>query len=198
MATIPSHDEDCQRGLRDATDDLLTAMIYLGEDPLREGLEDTPRRVAKAWLELMSGYHQDPADIFTTFEKDGYEDLVIVKDIPFYSMCEHHLLPFFGHVHIGYIPHERIVGLSKLARLVEIYSHRLQVQERLTRQVAEELFERLEADAVMVVVEAEHLCMAMRGVAKPGTLTITSAVRGHFVDDSVLRGEFLSLIARKP
>jgi len=177
-------------------ENLLDQFRQFGEESTREGLRDTPRRVAAAWEEMLWGYKQDPSDIFTTFEADGYQDLVLVKDIPFYSMCEHHLLPFHGRAHIAYIPDKRIVGLSKLARLLEIYARRLQVQERLTYQVADELSKRLEAKGVMVVVEAEHLCMAMRGVQKPGTLTITSAVRGAFDSDSTLRAETLSLMRK--
>jgi len=168
-----------------------------GEDPHREGLVDTPRRVAKMYGELLCGYRVDIDSIFTTFETEGYRDLVLVKDIPFYSLCEHHFLPFFGVAHIGYIPQKRIVGLSKLSRVLDAYARRLQIQERLTAEVAECLDHFLQPLGVMVVIEAEHMCMSMRGVMKSGTTTVTSAVRGSFDTDAVLRGEFLSLIGRK-
>jgi GTP cyclohydrolase IA len=139
-----------------------------GETWKREGLADTPARAARAWADLTCGYHQDPADLFTTFEADGYDEMVIVRDVAFYSLCEHHLLPFHGETHVGYIPGERIVGISKVARLVELFARRLQVQERLTTQIADALEEYLQPKGVIVVAGAEHLCMTMRGVQKPG------------------------------
>lgn len=159
-----------------------------------EGTQETPRRVAKMYSELLSGYNVDIDALFTSFEPEGYKELVLVRDIPFYSMCEHHMLPFHGVAHVGYIPGDRIVGLSKLARLVEAYAHRLQVQERMTMQIADTMVEKLQAASVMVVIAAEHLCMTMRGVQKPGSVTVTSAVRGDFLNDPAARAEYLALL----
>jgi len=173
-------------------------LIESGDDYTREGLKDTPRRVAAAYREMWAGYGQDPAAILRTFDSEGHHDLISVTQIPFYSTCEHHLLPFFGVAHIGYIPEDKIIGISKIARVVEIFARRLQVQERLTAQVADTLFEEpLGPQGVIVVLQAEHLCMAMRGILKPGTITTTSAIRGIFVDDVDLRAEFLSLIQKR-
>lgn len=166
----------------------------IGEDIKREGLRDTPKRVAKMYQEICSGLFQDPSSLKTCFTEE-HQELVVVKDIYFYSICEHHLLPFFGNAHIAYIPRSgRVAGLSKLARLVEIYARRPQLQERLTKQIASFVMEELEALGVMVIIEAEHMCMTMRGVKKPGSLTITSAVRGALHSDETLRLEALSLI----
>lgn len=171
-------------------------LLAIGEDPERPGLVDTPARVARAYGETFAGLSQDPYDVLaTTFDED-HDELVLVKDIPMYSTCEHHLVPFHGRAHIGYIPGAdgRVTGLSKLARLVEVYARRPQVQERMTRQIADSLFEVLKPQGVIVVVEAEHLCMAMRGVRKPGATTITSAVRGIFRESPATRSEAMSLI----
>ena len=171
-------------------------LIALGEDPDRDGLVRTPGRVARAYAELFAGLRVDPHDVLrTTFEAD-HEELVIVRDIKVFSLCEHHLLPFKGVAHIGYIPgeHGRITGLSKLARLVEVYARRPQVQERLTSQIADQLSEQLEARGVIVVLECEHLCMEMRGIRKAGSSTLTSAVRGILKTDSKSRQEALTLI----
>lgn len=168
----------------------------LGEDPRREGLRQTPLRVAKAYDELLSGYDRDVGDLFTCFESEGYDELVLVRDVPFVSLCEHHILPFYGRAHVGYIPSDRIAGLSKLARLVDVFARRLQVQERLTVQVADALVEHLRPLGAICVVEAEHSCMAMRGVKKTGSVTVTSAVRGVFKEDAKAREEALSLIGR--
>ncbi|GAA4767306.1 GTP cyclohydrolase I FolE [Citricoccus nitrophenolicus] len=167
----------------------------IGEDPDREGLEDTPRRVAKAYDEFFSGLVQDPADVLGTTFDISHEELVLVKDIPFYSTCEHHLVPFHGAAHIGYIPNPegRVTGLSKLARLVEVYARRPQVQERLTTQIVEALMTHLTPRGAIVVIEAEHMCMSMRGVRKPGAKTVTSAVRGQLREAST-RSEAMSLI----
>jgi GTP cyclohydrolase I len=172
---------------------------YIGENNERDGLKETPKRVAKAFEELFSGYAQDPAEILKTFESDGYGQMVVVKDVPFFSLCEHHMLPFKGVAHVGYVPKGRILGLSKVARLVHLFARRLQVQERLTDQVADALFsEPLSPHGVMVVVEAEHLCMAMRGVEVSGSTTVTSAIRGCFRDTNEgAREEFLALIGRR-
>jgi GTP cyclohydrolase I len=170
-------------------------LLAIGEDPDRGGLQDTPKRVAKAYAEVFAGLHQDPGSVLgTTFDLD-HEELVLVKDIPFYSTCEHHLVPFHGVAHVGYIPsHDgRVTGLSKLARLVDIYARRPQVQERLTTQVADALMRILEPRGVIVVIQCEHLCMSMRGIRKPGARTTTSAVRGQLRDPAT-RAEAMSLI----
>lgn len=168
----------------------------VGEDPDREGLKKTPARVARMYEEVFAGLTQDPHVHFETLFDEHHQEMVLVKDIPFYSMCEHHLVPFFGHAHIAYIPAAdgKICGLSKLARLVEVYAKRPQVQERLTSQVADTLVKELNPTGVIVVLEAEHLCMSMRGVKKPGSSTTTSAVRGIFESNQVTREEALSLI----
>ena len=166
----------------------------LGEDPAREGLLKTPERVAKAMSFLTQGYEDDPLSIIrsATF-KEEYRQMVLVKDIELYSLCEHHMLPFYGKAHVAYIPNGYITGLSKIARMVESFARRLQVQERLTTQIAEALVEHLDARGVIVVVEAEHTCMTMRGVRKPGSRTVTSAVRGQ-LRDAATRAEAMSLI----
>lgn len=170
----------------------------LPEDIKREGLKDTPLRVAKMYEEIFAGYYQNADDILTTTFDENHDEMVIVTDIPFYSHCEHHMVPFFGKAHVAYIPKGKVVGLSKIARLVDMYARRLQIQERLTQQIADTLQNKLEPLGVMVVIEAEHLCMSMRGVKKPGTKTITSAIRGVFKDNqNNARSEFLSLIKNK-
>ncbi|MDO7868547.1 GTP cyclohydrolase I FolE [Nocardioides jiangxiensis] len=170
-------------------------LAAIGEDPDREGLKETPARVARAFAEVTSGLRQRPEDVLTTTFDLGHDELVLVRDIELWSMCEHHLVPFTGVAHVGYIPSEsgKITGLSKLARLVDLYSRRPQVQERLTTQVADALMEILEARGVIVVIEAEHLCMTMRGVKKAGARTITSAIRGQ-MHDAATRSEAMSLI----
>jgi GTP cyclohydrolase I len=165
----------------------------VGEDVEREGLLETPARVTRMYEEIFAGYEVDPREVLGVTFDEQHEELVIVKDIVYYSQCEHHMAPFFGKVHIGYIPSGKIAGLSKLARLVEAVSRRLQVQERITTQIADIMQEVLKPQGVMVVVEGEHLCMCARGVKKPGSKTVTSAVRGVF-SDSALRSEFLSLL----
>jgi GTP cyclohydrolase I len=175
-------------GVEEATRALLRA---LGQAPDAAGTTDTPRRVAKAWAEMLS---PEPFSA-TTFENDGgYDELVVVKDIPFWSLCEHHLLPFHGVAHVAYLPGERIVGLSKLARVVDTFARDLQVQERLTTQVADWLTDTLQPKGVGVVLEAEHLCMVVRGVKKSGSRTVTSALRGLLRDDARTRAEFLGLV----
>ncbi len=170
----------------------------IGEDPDREGLQKTPARVARMYEEVFAGMTQDPHEHFETLFDEHHQEMVLVRDIPFYSMCEHHLVPFFGHAHVAYIPGEsgKVCGLSKLARLVDVYAKRPQVQERLTSQVADTLVKELDPQGVMVVMEAEHLCMSMRGVKKPGTKTTTSAVRGLFERHAVTRNEAMHLIFR--
>lgn len=167
----------------------------VGEDPDREGLLETPRRVADFYEEVFAGLHRDPADRLSAIFSEDHEEMVIVRDISFESMCEHHLVPFVGKAHVVYIPHKgRVVGLSKLARVVEDFARRPQLQERLTSQIANLLMEKLEPQGVMVVCEAEHMCMTMRGVRKPGATTVTSAVRGIFEEDVAARSEAMSLI----
>ena len=171
----------------------------IGEDPDRDGLRETPARVARAYREMFSGLYTDPSAVLNTMFDEQHDELVIVKEIPLYSTCEHHLVSFHGVAHVGYIPGEdgRVTGLSKIARLVDLYAKRPQVQERLTSQIADALVNRLGPRGVIVVVEAEHLCMAMRGVRKPGATTTTSAVRGQFKTDAASRAEALDLILRK-
>ncbi|MEZ2122737.1 GTP cyclohydrolase I FolE [Corynebacterium sp. CCM 9203] len=174
-------------------------LLAVGEDPDREGLRETPDRVARAYAEMFSGLHADPSEVLAKTFNEDHQELVLVRDIPIYSTCEHHLVPFFGVAHIGYIPGKsgRVTGLSKLARLADLYAKRPQVQERLTRQVADALVQRLDPQAVIVVLECEHLCMAMRGIRKPGATTMTSAVRGGFQRNAASRAEALSLIRAK-
>lgn len=171
-------------------------LIAIGEDPDREGLRDTPERVARAYEEIFGGLHQDPREVLSTVFNEQHEEMVIVRDIPLYSTCEHHLVPWHGVAHVGYIPNidGQITGLSKLARLVDLYAKRPQVQERLTSQVADALVDVLAPRGVIVVVEAEHLCMSMRGVRKPGARTLTSAVRGSLQSSSASRAEAMGLI----
>lgn len=181
-----------EAGVRQAIHALLVAV---GEDPERDGLRETPDRMARAYKELFAGLHDDPRKVLSKTFDIGHQELVLVKDIPMYSVCEHHLLPFHGVAHVAYIPSEdgRVTGLSKLARLVDGYARRPQIQERLTSQVADALMEGLQARGVIVVIEAEHLCMSMRGVRKPGARTVTSAVRGSMRNQTT-RSEVMSLI----
>jgi GTP cyclohydrolase IA len=186
---IPPFDQDrAERAVREL-------LIAIGEDPERDGLRDTPARVARMYSEVFSGLRQEPQDVLTTTFDLGHDELVLVRDIEVWSHCEHHLVPFFGKAHVGYIPARdgRITGLSKLARLVDVYARRPQVQERLTTQVAEALMSLLTPRGVIVVFECEHLCMAMRGVRKPGSVTTTSAVRGQLREPAT-RAEAMSLI----
>ena len=171
-------------------------LLAIGEDPDRDGLKDTPGRVARAYAEQFAGLGQHPKDVLTTLFDADHDEMVLVRGIEMFSTCEHHLTPFFGFAHVGYIPNQRgqITGLSKLARLVDVYARRPQVQERMTSQIADSLMEVLEPRGVIVVVEAEHLCMAMRGVRKPGAKTVTSAVRGSFRSSNSTRAEAISLL----
>lgn len=171
-------------------------LLAVGEDPDRDGLRDTPQRVARAYREAFAGLGREPSEVLTSMFDEGHDEMVLVRDIELWSHCEHHLVPWFGAAHVGYIPNAagQITGLSKLARLVDLYAKRPQVQERLTTQVADALERTLQPRGVIVVVEAEHLCMSMRGVRKPGAKTITSAVRGLFRDQVSTRSEAMSLI----
>lgn len=168
----------------------------IGEDPNREGLKDTPKRIARMYEEIFTGLKEDPGKhLEIYFQEENHDELVLVKDIPFYSMCEHHLVPFFGKAHVGYLPKDgKLTGLSKLARVVETVAKRPQLQERLTTTIADTLVEKLNPYGVIVVVEAEHMCMTMRGVKKPGSKTVTSAVRGVFNKDAKARAEAMALI----
>lgn len=167
----------------------------LGEDIDREGLIGTPERVARFYAEVFDGIHRDPGDVVDAFFGDEhYQEIVMVREIPFYSMCEHHFVPFHGQAHVAYLPNGRVTGLSKMARLVDGFARRPQMQERLTAQIADALSDRLEALGVLVVIEAEHLCMSMRGVKKPGAMTVTSAVRGTMQSDAATRAEAMSLL----
>jgi len=174
-------------------------LCAIGEDPDRNGLQDTPARVARAYREMFAGLYTDPDTVLNTMFDEDHDEMVIVKEIPLYSTCEHHLVSFHGVAHVGYIPGEdgRVTGLSKIARLVDLYAKRPQVQERLTSQIADALVKKLDPRGVIVVIEAEHLCMAMRGVRKPGAVTTTSAVRGQFKTSAASRAEALDLILRK-
>ncbi len=176
-------------------DHIVRLLQYIGEDPTRGGLEETPKRVAKAWKEWCSGYDVDPASVLKTFEDgaEGVDEMVVVKDIPFYTHCEHHMAPFFGTATIAYLPNKKIVGLSKLSRLLDIYAKRLQVQERLGCQIADAIMEHLGALGCGVVITARHLCMESRGIKKQGSETVTSALRGVFKEDAAVRAEFLAL-----
>lgn len=171
-------------------------LLAAGEDPDREGLQRTPLRVARAYAEAFSGLYSDPDEVLSTQFDEGHAELILMRDIELYSMCEHHLVPFFGRAHVGYIPGRdgRVTGLSKLARLVDGYAHRPQVQERLTSQIADALVRKLRPAGAIVVIEAEHLCMSMRGVRKPGATTTTSAVRGIIRSQAATRSEAMSLI----
>lgn len=173
-----------------------TLILWAGDDPSREGLVETPQRVAKAYRELYSGYAEDPHDILDrVFEEvDGYQDMILVRDIPFYSHCEHHMVPFVGKAHIGYYPSKGVVGLSKLARIVDVYARRLQTQETMTAQIADVIEEALEPRGIAILVEAEHMCMSMRGVQKQGSSTMTTQYRGVFRDDPAEQVRFFTMV----
>ena len=174
-------------------------LFAVGEDPDRDGLRDTPARVARALTEQFAGLRLEPADVLTTVFDADHEEMVLVRDIELYSTCEHHLVPFIGRAHVGYIPNEKgqITGLSKLARLVDMYARRPQVQERMTSQIADAMMATLEPRGAIVIIEAEHLCMSMRGVRKPGAKTVTSAVRGIFLSSESTRAEAMSLLTER-
>ncbi|SDF61131.1 GTP cyclohydrolase I [Blastococcus aurantiacus] len=202
MSEIPIESEDRVEPAFDRIDParaeaaVRELLLAVGEDPDRPGLQETPARVARAYAETFAGLWQDPYEILATTFDENHDELVLVKDIAMYSTCEHHLVPFHGVAHVGYIPGAdgRVTGLSKVARLVEVYARRPQVQERLTRQIADALNDVLKPQGVIVVIQAEHLCMAMRGIRKPGTTTVTSAVRGIFRENPATRSEAMSLV----
>ena len=175
-----------------------TLILWAGDDPSREGLRDTPARVARAYEEFFAGYGQDPAEILkrTFSEVEGYDEMIVMSDIRFESHCEHHMVPIIGKAHIGYLPDHRVVGISKLARLVEVYARRLQIQEKMTVQIADTLQQVLRPKGVAVVIEAAHQCMTTRGVHKPGATLVTSRMLGAFRDDPTTRREFLAIIGR--
>mgnify|MGYP001795447957 FL=1 len=191
-AKAPVSDEDMRQAVR-------TLLLGLGEDPDREGLRDTPKRVVKALKFLTSGYHQSLDELLNGagFHEDANE-MVLIRDIDLFSSCEHHILPILGRAHVAYIPNGKVIGLSKIARICEMYGRRLQVQERLTQQIANALQGLLQPQGVAVVVEASHMCMVMRGVQKPGSWTVTSAMQGVFADDARTRQEFMDLIRHNP
>lgn len=204
--TLDAIAQDSQRSFKhpqvseaDMQQAVRTLLIGLGEDPDREGLVDTPKRVVKALKFLTSGYHQSLDELLNgaVFSEDT-DEMVLVRDIDLFSSCEHHILPILGRAHVAYIPDGKVIGLSKIARICEMYSRRLQVQERLTAQIADALQGLLKPKGVAVVVEASHMCMVMRGVQKPGSWTVTSAVRGAFADDPRTRQEFMDLIQHRP
>jgi GTP cyclohydrolase I len=198
MATMKV-DEDTQRPSRDEAEKAVRTLIrWAGDDPQREGLRETPARVARAYEEFFAGYQQDPRDILarTFTEVEGYDEMIVMNDIRFESHCEHHMVPIIGKVHIGYLPDKRVVGISKLARLVEVYARRLQVQEKMTVQIADTLQEILRPKGVAVVIEAAHQCMTTRGVHKPGVGLVTSRMVGAFRDDPSTRREFLAVLGR--
>lgn len=192
--------EVTDQGNDESATDIFTRLLeYIGEDPTREGLLETPKRMAKMWGEISAGYNESPVDYFTTFVEDSqdYNELILLDPIPYYSVCEHHLLPFFGTVHIGYVPGRKFAGLSKFARLVDTFSRRLQLQERFTTDLASSLMELLDPVGVGVVVRGRHLCMEMRGVRKHDVVTTTSAIKGVFFEDARARNEFLHLMMRR-
>ena len=170
---------------------------FIGDDPKREGLLETPARVRKSYAQLFSGYNQNVEDIFKTFTEGTCKEMVMLRHVEFYSTCEHHMIPFFGQISIGYIPGKKVIGISKLARIIDVFSRRLQIQERLTSQIADAIAKHLEPEGVMVVCDAQHLCMLARGVQKQNSIMTTSAIRGVFEKDKPTRNEFLQLISRR-
>ncbi|MBA7551863.1 GTP cyclohydrolase 1 [subsurface metagenome] len=181
-------------GTEDIEDKIKDIIRFIGDDPNREGLKETPKRMIKSWKELFSGYKENPKELIKTFKEGTCNEMVILKDIDFFSMCEHHFLPFFGKIFLGYVPNGRVVGVSKLVRLIEVYSRRLQIQEKMTTEIADTLMDGLKPLGVMVVCKAQHLCMISRGVKKQNVIMVTSAVRGVFDKEIETRNEFMELI----
>ena len=178
-------ERDCPSGQGSIQDNIVRQIQYIGEDPNREGLKETPNRIVRSWKELFSGYGKSPKDILTIFDADKYDEMVILKDIEFFSMCEHHLLPFFGKAHVAYIPNGKIIGISKLARLVDIFARRMQIQERIGEQVTDALMKYLHPLGAACIIKAVHMCMRMRGVQKQNSVMITSSLKGIFIEDSL-------------
>lgn len=181
-------------GERTSEEVIREVLIHIGEDVDREGLLDTPKRIVKSWNELYAGYKQVPEDVLTAFSADGADQIVLLKDIEFYSMCEHHNLPFYGKAHVAYIPGDKIIGISKLARLVDMYARRMQIQERIGDQVTTALMEILRPKAAACIIEGKHMCMMMRGVGKQDSVMSTSSMKGLFMDDASAKAELLTLI----
>ena len=194
MSTLEEKNEESKTKIEESISDI---MEYIGEDTTREGLLETPKRVRKSWDKLYGGYNMDPKDLLKTFDKETYSQMVVLKDIEFYSTCEHHMLPFFGKAHIAYIPGNKVIGVSKLARLLEIYARRMQIQERIGEQVTSFLMEELKAKGAACVLEAQHFCMTSRGVEKQNAKMVTSSLKGVFLEEAETRQEFFSMIGRK-
>ncbi|MFX1537628.1 MAG: GTP cyclohydrolase I FolE [Promethearchaeota archaeon] len=173
---------------------IIRQLQYIGEDPNREGLKETPNRIVRSWDEIFCGYNQNPEELFTTFTADGYNQIVLLKNFEIYSMCEHHMLPFFGKAHVAYIPNKKVIGISKLARLVDVYARRLQIQERIGQQVTDDLTKYLQPQGAACIIEATHMCMRMRGVNKQNSIMTTSSMRGAFMDKPSAREELMQLI----
>lgn len=193
MATIEEKTEAAQEYIESC---LVDVMEYIGEDTSREGLLETPKRIRKSWDKLYGGYNMDPKDLLKTFDKETYSQMVVLKDIEFYSTCEHHMLPFFGKAHIAYIPGKKVIGVSKLARLLEIYARRMQIQERIGEQVTTFLMKELKAKGAACVLEAQHFCMTSRGVEKQNAKMVTSSLKGAFLKEPETRQEFFSMIGK--
>lgn len=187
MSNYNSHYNDMLQNIADQ-------ISYIGDHPKREGLRETPERIIRAWGEIFSGYGKDPQELFKTFDSAGYDEIVLLKDAELYSMCEHHMLPFYGKAHIAYIPNDKVIGISKLARLLDIYAKRLQIQERIGQQVVADLMTYLNAKGAACIIEATHLCMRMRGVKKQNSVMTTSSVDGAFYNDHRARYELMNLI----
>lgn len=194
MSTLAEKNQQSQEYIEESVREI---MEYIGEDVDREGLVETPKRVRKSWDKLYGGYDMDPKDLLKTFDKETYSQMVVLKDIEFYSTCEHHMLPFFGKAHIAYIPGKKVIGVSKLARLLEIYARRLQIQERIGEQVTTFLMKELKAKGAACVLEAQHFCMTSRGVEKQNAKMVTSSLKGVFLKEAETRQEFFSMIGRK-
>lgn len=199
VKNILDHGGDSKPTRAEAERAVETLLLWLGEDPSREGLADTPKRVVKAYSELFAGYNQDPVeDLSRTFEQvSGYDDAVIIKDIPFFSHCEHHMVPIIGKAHVAYLPDGKVVGLSKIARVVDIFAKRLQTQESMTAQIAQAIDGALQPKGVAVIVEAEHMCMAMRGIRKQGSTTVTSTYKGRYKEDKQEQLKFMTIIGQE-